>query len=209
MVTLNLSDIPADGWFPLLEGTTEDNGGVWRVDGALRTDAAMTMWLNMTEEPIAQFYTDYTLAIRTDITSYNGNVYSDEAANINIFTQMLVPTYAYDDAGSPIYAAYEWGPRGGVMQSTIAATLVPQLDGTFQVDVYDDDATCLKGVERFVFDSAITPENGSSYTVAKAMPKGDAYTVPAYNDIMSFNDPPVDTDTQVVISIMYGDFSSS
>ena len=52
------------------------------MDGAIRTDAAVSQWLSETEEPIAQFYTDYTLIIKTKVVSYEGVQFNDSNPNI-------------------------------------------------------------------------------------------------------------------------------
>ena len=76
------------------------------------------------------------------------------------------------------------------------------------MDVFDDDATCIKGIERFAFDTEISPSNGSSYTVAKANPLADSRitrTNDDYNAAMSFPDQPLNLGYLVEISIMYSD----
>ena len=63
-----LNDVPAEGWFDILK-PEEGSEDVWSIQGAYRTDAALTSWLDTVDKtvvPQAEYYSDTAIIIKAD-----------------------------------------------------------------------------------------------------------------------------------------------
>ena len=183
MVSLNLGDVPADGWFPMIRVSDPIlSNGEWKMDGALRSDDAVRQWLSEMDVPIAKYYSDYTFIVKTTIYSYDMEAFNDaDKPNENIYA--IITHNERDIAGEvEQVTSFQFGPWRGNPMDTKAMVTPPN----GQYYVCQGDNGCIDGIERFGFDSNLS--TGTSWTAAKAMPLEGARDMDGYSFDTRFND---------------------